>query len=139
MEIRYTDREIDFAFYDRTTAILICENGRIYENNNHQECFYDYCKDLNNNPQNIKNWDDLEEVAKVTHSLFMDEEKKIYGFDVWKDYKHPENQYLVPHFKHNLKECLDIIVTYNKKRNYILGVYKHDDFQSLKANIITIK
>lgn len=140
MKIEYTNMEIDFAFYDRVTAILIGENRKIYESNNHQECFCCYCKDLNNKQSwNIKNWDDEEEISGLTYSLFMDEEKKIYGFDVWKDYKHPENQYLVPHFKHNLKECLDIINKLSNERGYILGVYKHDNFHSLIAKIITIE
>lgn len=67
MKIKYTNKEIDFKYYDRTTAILIV-GKKIYEGNSHQDCFCEYCDD-----QSLNIVGDYEEFAEITHSLFMNE------------------------------------------------------------------
>lgn len=134
MLIKNTYQEFDFNGCDRILALLIGANGEIYEGSNHQECFYDYCRDLEELSNWNLNWEDEDDVSKITHSLFMNENEPFYGFDIW---LLNGKKYLVPHFRHNLEKCLNIIINYNKNRNYILGIYK--DFLSLQGYVIAIK
>lgn len=135
MRIKNTCLEIDFTGCDRIVAVLVGENGKIYEGDTHLECFHDYLTDLNiKSHWNITDWNDEEKVSEITHSLFKDEYTKLYGFDVWTD---RGKQYLIPHFRHNLEQCFDIIQEYIMAKNYILGIYK--DFHTVTADIVTVE
>lgn len=50
MRINNTCLEIDFTGCDRIVAVLVGENGEIYEGDTHQECLHDYCMDVNYSP-----------------------------------------------------------------------------------------
>lgn len=77
-------KPVDYQDCNRETAIIITNDGRIYEDINHQYCLELFAKEYFGG-RTFESDEDIEEMIHITDRLFR--EGKFHGFDLYNNFK----------------------------------------------------
>ena len=134
----YSGEIVDLCDGDRCLAIMVADGKMYISDSDHQDCFEQYCQDIGVDSgldwSDPNNYDEVQEEAiKITNSLFEDEDKEIYGFDVFYD---GDELYLTSHFPHNMEKCYEMMRDYAKENDYVMATFYNDDCRDYRVKIV---
>lgn len=136
----YNGEIVDLSDGDRCLAIMVADGKMYISDSDHQDCFEQYCQDIGVDSgldwSDPNNYDEVQEEAiKITNSLFEDEDKEIYGFDVFYE---GDELYLTSHFPHNMEKCYEMMRDYAKENDYVMATFFNEDFRDYHVKVIDV-
>ena len=120
--MEYT-KEIKWHDMCRTRAVIITNDGTVYEDDNHQYCLQSFSKDYLSD-YNLSDDSDLMDAIKLTDILFR--EGKFHGFDVFEG---KSTKVLASHYPraYENENVLRSAIKYAKDNSLILTAFTDAD------------
>lgn len=114
------DNSLDWRDYIRETAIIITNDGDVYEDLNHQYCLELVAKEYLGD-RSFDDNSDLEEMVKITDKLFR--EGKFHGFDLFNNWK--GKKILASHYERAFdnEKVAKAAADYARKHDCILATF----------------